>query len=87
MLFTTLCHCFISADVTFYESQSYFSPSIGSDNSPPCLPCLQLVSHTKSPPQKPLQVYPRQQKPPTETSSQPSVPPPDPYSSHCPTQR
>ena len=61
---STLRRHFISADVTFDESQSYFSPSVASDNSPPYLPLLPHVSPTKSP-QKPLQVYRCQQKPPT----------------------
>ena len=76
----TLCRCFISVDVTLDESQSYFSPSVSSDSSPSCLPCLlpiPLVSPTTSPPQKPLQVYRHQQKPPTKTSSLPSDPRPD----------
>ena len=42
----TLRHRFISANVTFDESQSYFSPLVASDSSPPCLPlyhpCLLL---------------------------------------------
>ena len=38
------------------------------------------MSPTKSPPQKPLQEYHRQQKPPTEISTPPSDPPPDPNS-------
>ena len=42
---STLRHHFISADVTFDESQSYFSPSVASDNSPPYLPLLPHVSH------------------------------------------
>ena len=49
----TLWRRFISADVTYDESQSYFSPSITSDNSPPCLPLLPPVSPIESP-QKPL---------------------------------
>ena len=40
----TLQRHFISADVTFDESRSYFSPSVASDSSPPCLPLLPLVS-------------------------------------------
>ena len=52
----TLHHCFISADVKFDESQSYFSPSVASDSSPPCLPLLPPVSPIESS-QKPLQVY------------------------------
>ena len=40
---STLRHHFISADVTFDESQSYFSPSVASDNSPPYLPLLPHV--------------------------------------------
>ena len=52
----TLRRHFISANVTFDESQSYFSSLVGSDSSLPCLPCFLSVSHTKSP-QKPLQVY------------------------------
>ena len=49
----TLWRRFISADVTYDESQSYFSHSITSDNSPPCLPLLPPVSPIESP-QKPL---------------------------------
>ena len=49
----TLRRRFISADVTFDESQSYFSPSVASDNSPHCLPLLPPVSPIESP-QKPL---------------------------------
>ena len=45
----TLRHRFISVDVTFDESQSYFSPSVASDSSPPCLPLLPLVSPIESP--------------------------------------
>ena len=75
----TLQHHFISANVTFDESQSYFSPSIASDSSPPCLPLLPPVSPIESP-QKLLQVYCRQQRPPTETSTPPSDPTPDPAS-------
>ena len=75
----TLRHRFISADVTFDESQSYFSPSVASDSSPPYLPLLPPVSPIESP-QKPLQVYCRRQKPPTETSTSPSDPTPDPAS-------
>ena len=71
----TLRRHFISADVTFDESQSYFSPSVASDSSP-CLPLLPHMSPTKSP-QKPLQVYCHRQKPPTQTSSPPSDPPLD----------
>ena len=46
---STLCRHFISADVTFDESQSYFSPSVANDNSPPYLPLLPHMSPTKSP--------------------------------------
>ena len=49
----TLQRHFISADVTFDESQSYFSPSVASDSSPPCLPLLPPVSPIESP-HKPL---------------------------------
>ena len=52
----TLRHHFISVDVTFDESQSYFSPSVASDSSPPCLPLQPPVSPIESP-KKPLQVY------------------------------
>ena len=45
----TFWHRFISADVTFDESQSYFSTSDASDSSPPCLPLLPLVSPIESP--------------------------------------
>ena len=45
----TLHRHFISANVTFDESQSYFSPSIASDNSPLCLPLMPPVSPTESP--------------------------------------
>ena len=45
----TLRRRFISADITFDESQSYFSPSVASDSSPPCLPLLPLVSPIESP--------------------------------------
>ena len=45
----TLRRRFISADVSFDESQSYFSPSIASDNSPLCLPLMPPVSPTESP--------------------------------------
>ena len=75
----TLRRRFISADVTFDESQSYFSPSVASDSSPPCLPLLPPVSPIESP-QKPLQVYCHRQKPPTETSTPPSDPTSDPAS-------
>ena len=49
----TLRRRFISADVTFDESQSYFSPLVASDSSSPCLPLLPPVSPIESP-QKPL---------------------------------
>ena len=45
----TLRRCFISADVTFDESQSYFSHLVASDSSPPCPPLLPLVSPIESP--------------------------------------
>ena len=45
---TLRCH-FISANITFDESQSYFSPSVASDSSPPCLPLLLPVSPIESP--------------------------------------
>ena len=66
----TLHRRFISADVTFDESQSYFSPSVASHSSPPFIES----------PHKPLQVYCHRQKPPTKTSSPPSDPPLDPAS-------
>ena len=40
----TLRHRFISADVTFDKSQSYFSPSVASDSSSPCFPLLPPMS-------------------------------------------
>ena len=79
MLLTYSWRHFISADTTFDESQSYFSPSVASDSSPPCLPLLPPVSPIESP-QKPLQVYCHRQKPPTETSTPPSDPTSDPAS-------
>ena len=79
MLSPTLRRRFISADVTFDESQSYFSPSVASDSSPPYRPLLPHVFPTESP-LKPLQVYRHRQKPPMETSSLPSDLPPDPAS-------
>ena len=45
----TLHRRLISANVTFDEFQSYFSPLVASDSSPPCLPLLLPVSHTESP--------------------------------------
>ena len=45
---TLLCR-FIIVDVTFDESQSYFSPLVASYSSLPCLPLLPPVSHTESP--------------------------------------
>ena len=77
MLLTYSWRHFISADTTFDESQSYFSPSVASNSSPPCLPLLPPVSPIESP-QKPLQVYCRRQKPPIKTSTPPSDPTPDP---------
>ena len=72
----TLQRHFISADVTFDESQSYFSHSVASDSSPPCLPLLPPVSSIESP-HKPLQVYGHRQKPPTKTSTPPIDPTPN----------
>ena len=72
----TLYHCFSSADLTFDESHSYFSPLVSSDSFPPCLPLLPPMSPFESP-QKPLQVYCCRQNPPTETFSSPNVSPPD----------
>ena len=40
----TLWCRFISVDVTFDESQSYFSPSVASDSSSPCSPLLPPMS-------------------------------------------
>ena len=65
--------------ISFNESQSYFSPSVASDSSPTCFPLLPPVSPIESS-QKPLQVYCRRQKPPTETSTLPSNPTLDPAS-------
>ena len=45
----TLRRHFISANVTFDESQSYFSPSIASDSSPLCLPLMPPMFPTESP--------------------------------------
>ena len=75
----TLRRRFISADVTFDESQTYFSPSNASDSSPPCLPFLPPEFPIESP-HKPLQIYCCRQKPPTKTSTPPSDPNPDPAS-------
>ena len=58
--------------ISFNESQSYFSPSVASDSSPTCFPLLPPASPIESS-QKPLQVYCCWQKPPTETSTPPSV--------------
>ena len=49
----TLRRHFISADLKFDESQSYFSHLVASDSSPPCLPFLPPVSPIEST-QKPL---------------------------------